>query len=443
MSERKQKNGLWKRTGRRLVFVFGFLLLLLAVLWMALPFVLSWIPFPTMTFKLPDEVVKKLPASVVNRTVTARPVFSRGRHLGSVGVTVCGKALDWPYTVRADIVYSYLTWDGIAGFELDLDGTEWRVTGSFLGGLREWNADAVLSAPPLSESDPLLSSLIAKFAPPSVSNLVFSGSVSARVSAEKTRKIPVTVWTVKGGVKDLNASCEFAGKPVAIRKFGTSFGADGIADRKTIRPLNPHIAYAEYNGISVTNVSASIRMTETSLLVTEAGAGFCGGEVKLYSLFLNPASLTTGFTLFLDDIDTNEIVTHLKGFRGDATGRLHGKIPVFLKNGRELRLKNSYLYSIPGETGTIRFEDAQPILDNLALGGVDEATTSNLAKALMNLDYSSLKFELKRESDGEGLALGMSIEGSATYGTTTVPVSFAVTLHGDLEQLINTGLKMK
>lgn len=442
MSERKQKNGRWRRIWRRLVFFFCFLFLLLAVLWMALPFVLSWIPFPTMTFKLPDEVVKKLPASVVNRAVTVRPVFSRGWRFGSLGVTVSGKALDWPYTVRANI-RCLVPWKGAVGFELVLDGTEWRVYGNFRGGIREWKADAVLAAPPLSESDPLLSSLIAKFAPPSVSNLVFSGSVSARVSAEKTRKIPVTVWTVKGRMRDLDASCEFAGKPVAIRKFGTSFGADGIADRKTIRPMNPHIAYAEYNGISVTNVSASIRMTETSLLVTEAGAGFCGGEVKLYSLFLNPASLTTGFTLFLDDIDTNVIVTHLKGFKGDATGRLHGKIPVFLKNGRELRLKNSYLYSIPGETGTIRFEDAQPILDNLALGGVDEATTSNLAKALMNLDYSSLKFELKRESDGEGLALGMSIEGSATCGQTTVPVSFAVTLHGDLEQLINTGLKMK
>lgn len=74
---------------------------------------------------------------------------------------------------------------------------------------------------------------------------------------------------------------------------------------------------------------------------------------------------------------------------------------------------------------------------------MDEGTTSNLAKALKNLSYSSLKFELKREPDGEGLALGMSIEGSATHGGTTVPVSFAVTLHGDLEQLINTGLKMK
>lgn len=437
MSERKRK-GLRRWIWRCLVIFVGLFL----SLWLALPFVLSWIPFPMMTLKLPDEVVKKFPATVVNRTITVKPEFRRGKS-HTIVMSARGKALDWPYNFRADVAYLLAPWTGCATVELGLDGTEWHVNGGFRGGMSEWKAEAVLSAPPLSEDEPLLSSLIAKFAPPLVSNLVFTGSVSAKLSAEKTRRIPVTVWTAEGRVKDFDVSCEFAGKPVSVRKFGTSFGAEGIADRTTVSPLNPRIAYAEYNGISVTNVSASIRKTEKSYLVTEAGAGFCGGEVKLYSLFLNPESLTAGFTLFLDDIDTNRIVTHLKGFKGDATGRLHGKIPVFLKNGRELRLKNSYLYSIPGETGTIRFQDAQPILDNLALGGVDEGTTSNLAKALKNLSYSSLKFELKREPDGEGLALGMSIEGSATHGETTVPVSFAVTLHGDLEQLINTGLKMK
>ena len=436
MSERKRiglKRWIW-----RSLILFGGLLL---SLWLALPFVLSWIDFPKYTFRLPDDIVRKLPPTVVNRTITAQPEFSRGS-AHTIVATVRGRILDWPYRVDARIVYLLLPWSSRSIFEFELDGTPWRVDGSVCGNIWNWNADAVLAAPFSGEEQPL-ASVIEKFAPPAVSNLVVTGSLSARLSAEKTGEIPVTVWTVTGRLKDVDISGSYDDKPFAVRRLGTSFGAEGIANRRTIRPLNPHIAYAEYNGISVTNVSASIRMTETSLLVTEAGAGFCGGEVKLYSLFLNPESLTTGFTLFLDDIDTNEIVTHLKGFKGDATGRLHGKIPVFLKNGRELRLKNSYLYSIPGETGTIRFEDAQPILENLALGGVDEATTSNLAKALANLSYSSLKFELKREPDGEGLALGMSIEGSATHGGTTVPVSFAVTLHGDLEQLINTGLKMK
>lgn len=433
-----------KRTiRRRFRWVRWILILavLLSLAWLALPFVLSWIRFPAFVFRLPDETAQKLPASVVGRTITARPEFRRGKG-HRLSATIRGTLLDWPYTVRADIAY-LIPWlpSGIASFELD--GSPWRVQGDFNGGVGFWNATAVLDPQRLSADEPVLASLIAKFAPPSVSNLVVSGELNAKFSAEKTRELPVTVWSAKGSLKDVGVSCLLNDKPLEVRRLSTSFGADGIADRRTIRPMYPRIAAAEYNGIGVTNFSASVRMTETSLLVTEAGADFCGGEVKLYSLYLNPQSFTTGFTLFLDGIDTNEIVTHLQGFRGRATGRLHGKLSAFLKNGKELRLRKSYLYSIPGETGTLCFEDASPVLDSLAASGVDESTTSNLAKALANLSYKSLKFDLKREESGEGLVLAMDIDGTATHGATTVPVSFAVTLHGDLEQLVNTGLRMK
>lgn len=412
-------------------------------LWLSLPFVLPCVDFPVLTFDLPVGISRKLPKTVRSRTITAKPVFRRGRTWSALGLTIRGRALDWPYVLRADLAYLLLPWSGYAVFTLGLDGTRWQVNGSARGGIGAWKADARVSAPPLSEDEPLLASLVGRFAPPAVSNLVFSGSFGASVSAEKTREIPVTVWSAKGRLKDVCAACALDGRPVELRGFETSFGAEGIADRTTVRPFAPRAVSASFDGISVTNFAASVRMTETSLLVTEAGAGFCGGEVKLYSVFLNPERLTAGFTLFLDDIDTNEVVAHLKGFRGNATGRLHGKIPVFLRNGRELRLGNGYLYSIPGETGTIRFEDASPLLDNLVAGGVDEETVANFGKALANLSYSSLKFELRREADGDGLALGMGIEGSATHGGTTVPVSVSATLHGDLEQLINTGLKMR
>lgn len=419
------------------------LLTVLWSLWLALPFLLSWVDFPMMTFELPHEFVAKLPAAVTNRTVTAKVDVGHCRGL-CLDLKIRGRILDWPYTIRSEIAYVLLPWRGGATCDLRLDGSPWHIAGSAFGSLRNWKANAKIESPThLREDEPLLASLIAKFAPSSVSNVVVTGSLAAAFRAEKTRELPVVAWSAKGRLADFGASCLLNDKPLEIRRLSTIFGVDGIADRTTIRPFCPRIDAAEYNGVSVTNFSASVLMTENSLLVTEAGAGFCGGEVKLYSLYLNPKSLTTGFTLFLDGIDTNEIVGHLKGFSGSATGRLHGKIPVFLKNGCELRLKNSYLYSVPGETGTICFDDASPVLDSLASGGVDECTTSNLAKALANLSYKSLKFDLKREDDGEGLALAMAIDGTATHGTTTVPVTFAVTLHGDLEQLINTGLRMK
>ena len=78
-----------------------------------------------------------------------------------------------------------------------------------------------------------------------------------------------------------------------------------------------------------------------------------------------------------------------------------------------------------------------------ALAGVPEAERENLSKVLADLDYNVLKVELKRGKDGEDSSLGLKIEGSATRGNTTVPVNLDVTFHGDLDQLINTGMKLR
>ena len=129
-------------------------------------------------------------------------------------------------------------------------------------------------------------------------------------------------------------------------------------------------------------------------------------------------------------------------FHGEASGRLHGKLPVFLKDGKTLRIKDAYLFSTPGETGNLRITDAKPILDNLAQGGVDKATRDNLEKVLANLDYNVLKVELRRGKDGEDSSLGLKIEGTATHGATTVPVNLDVTFHGDIDQLVDTGMKL-
>ena len=139
-------------------------------------------------------------------------------------------------------------------------------------------------------------------------------------------------------------------------------------------------------------------------------------------------------------MDAGEVLAHISAFNGTATGRLHGKLPFFLKDGRRLHLGDSYLFSTPGTTGTMRITNAQPILDNLAVAGVSEADRANLSKALANLDYKVLKVELVRGDDGEDSALALGIEGTSTYGKTTVPVKLDVTFHADLDLLVNTGM---
>ena len=181
-------------------------------------------------------------------------------------------------------------------------------------------------------------------------------------------------------------------------------------------------------------------MTDKAVFVTEAAARFCGGQVNLYSLFLDPKNLNTGFTLFLDDINAGEALAHFNGFSGEASGHLHGKVKLFVREGgKAVRLSDAFLYSTPGETGKLKLADPTSVTDNLALAGLDEATRGNVADALTDLDYSVLRLNLKRGED-RSATLSTTLRGTATRGDLSVPVDITLNFNGDLEQLINTGL---
>ena len=142
----------------------------------------------------------------------------------------------------------------------------------------------------------------------------------------------------------------------------------------------------------------------------------------------------------LDDVDAGKTLSHLNGFRGKASGRLHGKVKLFVREGgKAVRLSDAFLYSTPGEVGKLQMENPKTITDNLALAGLDDDFQGNVRNALSNLDYTVLKLNLKRRPDNQA-TLAVRLSGTATRGDLTVPVDLNVNINGELEQLINTGL---
>ena len=322
-------------------------------------------------------------------------------------------------------------------FTLD---SPWCIRATFGASCCEWEASVRMDETEFSESDPTIAKLLERFPVSAVSNLTFSGSVALDAKAERTFRTPVPVWSAKLPVKDFSASLMAKDKSYAVSGLSVTPAASGIADHLDIAPTFLRIRSADAAGFSLANFTASIRATERSLLVTEATAGLCGGKIALYSLFLDPKTLNTGFTLFVDDVDAGETLRHFKGFRGEASGKLHGKIKLFVKEGgKALRLGDAFLYSTPGEVGKLRMADAAPVTDNLALAGIDNATRANVADALTDLDYSVLKLNIRRGAD-KTATLSVNLNGTATRGKTSVPVNLTLNFNGELEQLVNMGL---
>jgi len=320
--------------------------------------------------------------------------------------------------------------------------TEWRLSGTFdIRSRKSWRFSANVPETKFSSEDDVVGRILSNLELSSVSNIACTGSFSLSAHGECTPKLPVASWSARAELKEVSASLTAGKAPVSMENLRVAFGATGIAGRTDIMPMFPRADSIEAAGVVLSNVFASVRATERSYLVTEAGADCAGGELRLYSLFLDPQRLSAGATIYVDGVDAGEVLAHVSGFRGEATGRLHGKMPFFLKDGRELRFRDAYLFSTPGETGRVRVADPGPILDNLAIGGVPKDTRDNLAKALGNLDYTVLRVVLRRGDEVGNSSLSLMLRGSATSGKTTVPVNLDVTFRGDLDQLVDTGMK--
>ena len=326
--------------------------------------------------------------------------------------------------------------------KLSLPNTPWTVKADFGASVGNWHATVKMPETAFDEQDPALKKLLREHPVNAVSNIAFSGKIALDASVRRTWSFPVPVWEAKARLSDLNASCLSADKPVSVSGFGLTAGVSGIDRHIDIAPMFPRAANLTYAELSLTNFHAVVRATEKALMINEATAGFCGGQVTLYSLFLDPATLNTGFTLFLEDVDTGRILSSFPKVRGTASGHLHGKIKLFVREGGgEIRLRDAFLYSVPGETGKLRLEDSSAVTDSLALAGLDDDKRENVARALADLDYTVLRLNLKRVAGNEA-TLGIQVEGNATRGSVSAPVVLNINFHGDLEQLINTGLKV-
>ena len=344
-----------------------------------------------------------------------------------------------PY-VRMNLGYCWRNGPGIAGkFTVHLL-PNWLITAEFGASCCEWSASVKMPETAFSENDDVLRTLLAKYPVTAVSNLTFSGSIALDAKIERSFHLPVPTWTAKLPIRDLSAEFMLEDKPYAIKGLTLTPGARGIADYLEFTPMIPRARSLSADGFVMTNFFATVRLTEKALLITQASAGLCGGKVSLYSLFLDPKNLNTGFTLFIDDVETGDMLEYIKGFTGDASGRLHGKVQLFIRNGgKSIRLGDAFLYSTPGETGKLKMANPKPVTDNLAMAGIDEATRGNVADALTDLDYSVLRLNLRR-GDGQSATLSTTVRGSATRGKTSVPVDITVNFNGALEQLINTTL---
>ncbi|MBR0055854.1 MAG: YdbH domain-containing protein, partial [Kiritimatiellae bacterium] len=159
------------------------------------------------------------------------------------------------------------------------------------------------------------------------------------------------------------------------------------------------------------------------------------------ALRLNKADLSAGFTLILDDLQLNDIVALAPPLRGSqATGRLYGRLPLRVAADGQIRLGEGFIYSPPGETGNIKVSNPEAVTSMLAQAGLPPPVCDNLAKALRNLDYDVLRFDLVNPRGDDG-RVAIRLQGKSPDGKIVTPVNLSANVNGPIERFLNLAIR--
>ena len=301
---------------------------------------------------------------------------------------------------------------------------------------------AEVSRRELNERTPLLASLLSLAeVPPSITDIAFSAAAQGSFRLGVTNALPQ--WTLETRLRNGAASMNSGGIPMSLGGASGILRMKGIGPHFDIMPMPFSFTNAAIATISLDAGRAIMLADQESLVISEGSVGFCGGFVRLYALYLSFKRLSTGFTVFVDGVEVEKFLTMFPQLAGTtATGRLYGRIPLYIfQNGSEIRLQDSFLYTPPGDIGKICVGDAARVEEMLVSGGLPREVAANLGKALRNLDYDVLRFDLQQPRGGGDGKLIIRLRGESREGKTVTPVDVNISLNGALEKVLNFALK--
>ncbi|MEJ5348013.1 MAG: YdbH domain-containing protein [Desulfosoma sp.] len=135
---------------------------------------------------------------------------------------------------------------------------------------------------------------------------------------------------------------------------------------------------------------------------------WAGGRIGVHAFRINPAMQDVSIELYCDRVQLAQALAQLGVQQVQGDGTVNGRIPLRYHKGA-LTFDNGFLYSTPGEGGTLRIESAEMLLagipkDSSQFGHLDLAS-----EALKDFNYEWAKIRLNTQ--GELLILTLDLDG--------------------------------
>jgi hypothetical protein len=211
----------------------------------------------------------------------------------------------------------------------------------------------------------------------------------------------------------------------------------GVFFRTIERPL-VSFKRAKAGNVRTDQGRLAFQLTEQELFVDRMEVGWCKGSLDAYSVHLNLKNPKDEFIVYADRIDLGEALMMLFPVKGQIQGVLYGRFPVGFDNGH-VKLSTGFLYSLPGQGGTLKLDDPSQMAALLEKAGIQGSVQAPLSRALSDLNFSTFRMDLEQGKGDEG-TLRITLGGKSNDKEWPAPVDLNLNLHGPLEELLNMGL---
>ena len=164
----------------------------------------------------------------------------------------------------------------------------------------------------------------------------------------------------------------------------------------------------QFDEIKFSDGDIRFRMeSPTSYRLENAVLSWCGGRVRTNSTSFTAGQKEYAATLYCDRLQLSELLRQTGVGKLSGEGRVSGSIPVKFSL-EEIAFDDAFLYSTPGETGTIKGE-----LNESAAGGTGSSVELAIAReAMKDFSYSWVKLGLNTDKAApENLKMTLQLDG--------------------------------
>lgn len=151
-----------------------------------------------------------------------------------------------------------------------------------------------------------------------------------------------------------------------------------------------------WGDIEMNEGEVEFQIEPSSFFLKKSSFSWCGGHVYTHGLHVKSGRREFDIICYCDRLKLATILKQFKAASAEGEGAVNGRIPISYKDGR-IKVHDGFLYSTPGEGGTINFRT-----DTFAPGALDVQQNIQMQiaqEALKNFKYDWAKLSLHSQDD--------------------------------------------